>query len=225
VQRGSAFEIFIPRDLSESKDLMPMQVAAILGMSWYTLRTAWWLATARRSGALPEGYKASRANGGDDGRSRNSRKRVNGRPPGIPRESRCGFHPESRGPACGLLLNSGFALKTGLAAIQQWLRAVVKREHNSQVGERLTEERRYLRPLPVAPIPTYTTLAARVRRCSTITVLGHIYSLPSRLIGSLLPRATGQRAINRFIRPQLRWVFWLRRDSVRYQSQPTWNRS
>src|SRR5690349_10926764 len=38
-------------------------------------------------------------------------------------ESRCGFHPESRGPACSLLLNSGFALKTSLAAIR-WLCAV-----------------------------------------------------------------------------------------------------
>jgi hypothetical protein len=38
-------------------------------------------------------------------------------------------------------------------------------------------------PLPAAPVPAYTTLAARVRRWSTITVQGHIYSLPSRLIG------------------------------------------
>lgn len=66
---------------------------------------------------------------------------------------------------------------------QQWLRAVVEREHNSQLVERLAEERRHLRPLPAAPIPAYTTLAARVRRWSTITVQGHIYSLPSRLIG------------------------------------------
>jgi hypothetical protein len=30
------FEIFIRPDLSESKDLVPMHVAAILGMSWCT---------------------------------------------------------------------------------------------------------------------------------------------------------------------------------------------
>ena len=66
---------------------------------------------------------------------------------------------------------------------QHWLRAVVEREHNSQLGERLAEERRHLRALPAAPIPAYTTLAARVRRWSTITVLGRTYSLPSRLIG------------------------------------------
>jgi hypothetical protein len=66
---------------------------------------------------------------------------------------------------------------------QQWLRAVGEREHNSQVTERLAEERRHLRPLPAAPVPAYATLAARVRRWSTIPVQGHIYSLPSRLIG------------------------------------------
>lgn len=55
---------------------------------------------------------------------------------------------------------------------QHWLRAVVEREHNSQLGERLAEERRHLRALPAAPIPAYTTLAARVRRWSTITVWG-----------------------------------------------------
>ena|SRR5690242_17384810 len=68
-------------------------------------------------------------------------------------------------------------------AYQQWLRAVMEGEHNSRITERLAEERRHLRPLPAAPIPAYTKLAARVRRWSTITVLGHIYSLPSRLIG------------------------------------------
>lgn len=66
---------------------------------------------------------------------------------------------------------------------QHWLRAVVEREHNCQLGERLAEERRHLQALPAAPIPAYTTLAARVRRWSTITVLGRTYSLPSRLIG------------------------------------------
>lgn len=66
---------------------------------------------------------------------------------------------------------------------QHWLRAVVEREHNSKLGTRLAEERGHLRELPAAPIPAYTTLAARVRRWSTIQVLGRTYSLPSRLIG------------------------------------------
>ena len=50
---GRHFEIFIRPDLSESKDLMPMQVAVILG--WYTPQSAWPLATGRRSGELPGG--------------------------------------------------------------------------------------------------------------------------------------------------------------------------
>ena len=66
---------------------------------------------------------------------------------------------------------------------QQWLRAVVEREHNSRLGARLAEERRHLRELPAAPIPAYTSIVARVRRWSTIRVLERTYSLPSRLIG------------------------------------------
>jgi hypothetical protein len=66
---------------------------------------------------------------------------------------------------------------------EHWVRAVVEREHNSRLGERLLEERRHLRALPTAPIPAYTTLTARVRRWSTIRVQDRTYSLPSRLIG------------------------------------------
>src|SRR5271156_1288598 len=58
---------------------------------------------------------------------------------------------------------------------QHWLRAVVDREHNSKLGAGLAEERRHLRELPAAPIPAYTTLAARVRRWSTIQVLGDLF--------------------------------------------------
>lgn len=41
---------------------------------------------------------------------------------------------------------------------EQWLRAVVDREHNAKLGERLLEERRHLKDLPAAPIPAYTNL-------------------------------------------------------------------
>jgi hypothetical protein len=47
---------------------------------------------------------------------------------------------------------------------EHWVRAVVEREHNSALGERLLEERRHLQALPAAPIPAYTTLTARGRR-------------------------------------------------------------
>jgi hypothetical protein len=92
-------------------------------------------------------------------------------------------HRRTKAMLAQALLLRGSGNFSSVEQYQQWLRAVVEREHNSQLGERLAEERRHLRPLPAAPVPAYTTLAARVRRWSTITVQGHIYSLPSRLIG------------------------------------------
>jgi hypothetical protein len=92
-------------------------------------------------------------------------------------------HHRTKSMLAQALLLRGSGNFSSVEEYQQWLRAVVEREHNSQIGERLAEERRHLRPLPAAPIPAYTTLAAQVRRWSTITVQGHIYSLPSRLIG------------------------------------------
>ena len=101
------------------------------------------------------------------------------------------------------LLLRGSCDFSNIEEYQQWLCAVVEREHNSQVGERLVEERRYLRPLPAAPIPAYTTLAARVRRWSTITVLGHIYSLPSRLIGERVTVRVYPERLEVYYRDQL----------------------
>jgi Mu transposase, C-terminal domain len=92
-------------------------------------------------------------------------------------------HRRTKSMLAQAMLLRGSGNFSNVAEYQQWLRTVVEREHNSQLGERLAEERRHLRPLPAAPIPAYTRLSARVRRWSTITVQGHIYSLPSRLIG------------------------------------------
>jgi Mu transposase, C-terminal domain len=92
-------------------------------------------------------------------------------------------HRRTKSMLAQALLLRGSCNFSSAEEYQQWLRTVVEREHNSQLGERLAEERRHLRPLPAAPIPAYTRLSARVRRWSTITVQGHIYSLPSRLIG------------------------------------------
>ena len=54
---------------------------------------------------------------------------------------------------------------------------------NVRVAERLDEERPYLRPLPAARVPAYSTYRVRVRRWSTIRVSRRTYSVPSRLIG------------------------------------------
>ena len=54
---------------------------------------------------------------------------------------------------------------------------------DERVATRLAEERPHLRPLPAAPVPSYTTSYPQVRRWSTIRVAERTYSLPSRLIG------------------------------------------
>ena len=66
---------------------------------------------------------------------------------------------------------------------QRWVREVIEREHNAGLGDKLVEERRHLRALPMMALPTYTTLTAKVRRWSTIRVVNRSYSVPARLIG------------------------------------------
>lgn len=48
---------------------------------------------------------------------------------------------------------------------------------------RLAEERAVLKPLPSSRVPEYTRVVVDVRKWSTVPVGGHIYSVPSRLIG------------------------------------------
>jgi hypothetical protein len=64
-----------------------------------------------------------------------------------------------------------------------FVREVVDRSHNRKVADALEVERPALRPLPSAPVPSYTTYRPQVRRWSTIRVGGKTYSVPSRLIG------------------------------------------
>jgi len=52
-----------------------------------------------------------------------------------------------------------------------------------RVVQRLAEERPHLLPLPVKPLPAYTTYRPVVRKWSTIRVGNRTYSVPSRLIG------------------------------------------
>ena len=68
------------------------------------------------------------------------------------------------------------------AAYLCFVRAVVDEDRNRPAAARLAEERLYLRPLPAAQIPEYTTFQCRVRKWSTIRVGGRINST-SRLIG------------------------------------------
>jgi hypothetical protein len=69
------------------------------------------------------------------------------------------------------------------ASYETFVRDVIERKRNRPAARRLAEERPYLRPLPAAPVPNYTTFTCVVRRWSTIRVGKRTYSVPSRLIG------------------------------------------
>jgi hypothetical protein len=66
---------------------------------------------------------------------------------------------------------------------EAFVREVIERTRNGPAARRLVDERPYLRPLPPAPVPNYTTFTCVVRRWSTIRVGGRTYSVPSRLLG------------------------------------------
>ncbi len=61
-------------------------------------------------------------------------------------------------------------------------RVVEERFHQGREA-RIAEERAALKPLPSSRVPEYTRVVVDVRKWSTIPVAGHIYSVPSRLIG------------------------------------------
>lgn len=72
------------------------------------------------------------------------------------------------------------------ASLEEYIRfarEVVERACNRPAASKLALEREKLRPLPAAPVPSYTTYHPTVRRWSTIRVATRIYSVPSRLIG------------------------------------------
>lgn len=69
------------------------------------------------------------------------------------------------------------------AAYVAFVRDVIERKRNAAAARRLADERPHLRPLPSAPIPSYTTFTCQVRRWSTIHLGGRTYSVPARLIG------------------------------------------
>lgn len=64
-----------------------------------------------------------------------------------------------------------------------FVRSVVDARFNSRIATKLAEERKFLKPLPSSRVPDYTTFHPRVRKWSTVSIGGNIYSVPSRLIG------------------------------------------
>jgi hypothetical protein len=69
------------------------------------------------------------------------------------------------------------------ATYTTFVREVIEATRNQRVAPRVAEERPHLRPLPAAPIPSYTRYTCQVRRWSTIHLGGRTYSVPARLIG------------------------------------------
>ena len=81
------------------------------------------------------------------------------------------------------LLLRGHADFVDETTYEAFVREVIERKRNAPAAGRLADERPYLRPLPPAPVPNYTTCTCVVRRWSTIRVGGRTYSVPSRLLG------------------------------------------
>jgi len=68
------------------------------------------------------------------------------------------------------------------AAYRAWLQEAL-RARNRGRGERLEAEKALLRPLPARRLPAYREIDVRVGQGTTIRVMGHAYSVPSRLMG------------------------------------------
>lgn len=68
------------------------------------------------------------------------------------------------------------------AAYRSWLAETLERRNRVR-GPKLEEERARLRPLPARRIPAWHEIDVRVGQGSTIRVMGHAYSVPSRLMG------------------------------------------
>lgn len=64
-----------------------------------------------------------------------------------------------------------------------FVRRVVDERFHRGREDKIAIERAALKPLPATRLPEYTKVNPVVRRWSTIHVAGHIYSVPSRLIG------------------------------------------
>lgn len=92
-------------------------------------------------------------------------------------------HGRSKKLLAQALLLRGSSDFEDATAYEAFVREVLDKRHNVHLSEKLTHERTLLRELPLRQLPRYTTTTPRVRKWSTITVRGRIYSVPSRLIG------------------------------------------
>ena len=84
-----------------------------------------------------------------------------------------------------------------------FVRDVVARKRHAGSEDLIEKDHAALRPLPSAPVPSYTTHHARARLWSTVRVGGHVYSVPSRLIGHTLELRQHPDVVEVFFRERL----------------------
>jgi hypothetical protein len=101
------------------------------------------------------------------------------------------------------LLLRGSSDFASLDQYSAFVRDVIERTRNRDIGDALTVEREHLKPLPAAAIPSYTTSTPKVRKWSTIRVRHRTYSVPSRLIGHTVDVRLHPDIVEVFYRGQL----------------------
>lgn len=71
------------------------------------------------------------------------------------------------------------------AAYERFVQELVRNRNLTRM-QRFSREQEVLRPLPLTPLAPCRELRVHVTRFSTVSVLGNVYSVPSRLIGRTL---------------------------------------
>lgn len=118
--------------------------------------------------------------------------------PGGPREGWCGgggrsFSPQAPRPGTGGRLWQELSDLVRSGVEQDRSRTITGRRET--VGEAIDRERGYLRALPVEPFPVGEDLRVRVSDKSLVCVRQNHYSVPSRLIGSMVVARVGTRDV------------------------------
>jgi hypothetical protein len=84
-----------------------------------------------------------------------------------------------------------------------FVEGVLEKKFNRPAAAKLEEERRHLRTLPAAPVPSFTSYRCIVRRWSTLRIGERVYSVPSRLIGHEVEARQHPEMIEVFFKRQL----------------------
>ncbi len=103
-----------------------------------------------------------------------------------------------------------------LEAYEAFLHDVLHKA-NRRRGKRLQEEMAVMRDVPATRLPEYTETTCTVRLSGTISIKGRVYSVPSRLIGSVLRVHQYEDHIEAFYRGKLQLKAHWMRGKIRHQ--------